>query len=71
MRFTTIENTAAEFSGVRDWEWHDGLSFEGLCNFAWGWAKQDDDPNDIIRAYIESIGENPADYDLEGLDNER
>lgn len=72
--FTTQSDAAAHLNGTNDWDWGDHASQAGFVQFAYRnqelFETRDEDDNRAfdadaaIRAYLRSVGENPADYSL-------
>lgn len=64
--FTTIDDAHGfvQNSGVLDWRWAGKASADGFAGYLWRHYNQiDADAYDAeLRAYLESVGENPSDY---------
>ena len=63
-RFESLNSARTELSGVQDWQFAGAASFDGLCEYASRNATHEQTNDEIIAAYLLSVGENPADYSI-------
>ena len=62
----TAAQTFANNTGAADWTWVADASAEGFAKWVWDNCEEIDRDNydAELRQYLESVGENPAEYNL-------
>ena len=62
--FTTVTDAYTAANGVLDWEWDNGMSFEGFAEYLYRNYDNDEKFNEALTGYITENGGNPADYSI-------
>jgi hypothetical protein len=64
MTYATSTDARTASYAVQDWAWGGNASFDGFCKWLWENNPEYEYSDEALKAYLQSVGENPADYSL-------